>query len=259
MMTSPIRSLHILFAITAYCAAMVFSLPASAQTGKAAVVMSMTQAPDLDLSIHYYTRVITREGVPRESRYEEKMLRRAEHVWVARVLTKDADGGHSEHEGIKKAALAKPETSAREHKHFNHVVLPRHVSRDGNKMRVEFVDAHDRTAIFIAPSEYENVNFDGSWTNTYYLVDPQLVAVLPLSNMASPVTSARWREREKNGLFQRILWDDKKMIPLFVESGDRAGTFYRRMEVKPQAALSKELPWQKLKGYAQKEYSDFLD
>lgn len=238
---------------------MVSSLPAFAQTGKAAVVTSMTWAPDLDLSIHYTTRIITQEGVQRESRYEEKMVRRAEHVWVARVLPKDADGDHSEHEGIKNAALAKPETSAHEHKHFNPVVLPRHVSRDGNKTRVEYVDAHDRTVILIAPSEYENVNFDGSWINTYYLVDPQQVAALPLSNMASPIAGARWHEREKNGLFQRVLWDEKKMIPLLVESGDRAGTFYRRMEVKPQAAPGKDLPWQKLKGYAQKEYSDFLD
>ena len=49
------------------------------------------------------------------------------------------------------------------------------------------------------------------------------------------------------------------MIPLIVETGDRTGNAFRRIEVKPQAELRKELPWLNLKGYAQKEYADFLD
>lgn len=35
------------------------------------------KGPDLDLSVHRYTRILTAEGVLRESRYEEKMMRRA--------------------------------------------------------------------------------------------------------------------------------------------------------------------------------------
>ena len=42
-------------------------------------------APDLDLLITYYSKVVTPEGVTRESRYEETMLRRPGHVWTARV------------------------------------------------------------------------------------------------------------------------------------------------------------------------------
>ncbi|MBI3479672.1 MAG: hypothetical protein HY016_04845 [Nitrosomonadales bacterium] len=76
---------------------------------------------------------------------------------------------------------------------------------------------------------------------------------------AAPAPDARWYGDEKNGIFQRVLWDEKKMIPLIAETGDRAGTFFRRMEVKPQAALAKHMPWEKLQGYAQKEYADFLD
>lgn len=249
------------------CATVLFGVPASsgAQSIQKAAAPS---APDLDLSIRYYSRVLTQEGVLRENRYEEKMLRRPGHVWVARVLPSatveghdDHDGGphaHENQDGVKKA-LAQSNAVQHEHKHFNHVILPRHVTLDGNKTRVEFVDTREKEVIYIAPTEYENVSFDGSWPNAYYLIDPQGIAMLPLSSKVSPVAGARWHEREKNGLFQRVLWDDKKMIPLTIETGDKAGTFFRRIEVKPQAHLTGDLPWQNLKGYAQKEYSDFLD
>lgn len=249
------------------CAAVLFGVSAagSAQSLQKATIPF---APDLDLSIQYYSRVLTQEGVLRENRYEEKMLRRPGHVWVARVLPVAAVEGHDDHDderqihdnraGVKKA-LAQSKATRHEHKHFNPVILPRHVTLDGNQTRVEFIDAREKEAISIAPTEYENVSFDGSWANAYYLIDPQGVAALPLSSKASPVAGARWHEREKNGLFQRVLWDDKKMIPLIVETGDKAGTFFRRVEVKPQVNLTKDLPWQNLKAYAQKEYSDFLD
>ncbi|MFZ6843477.1 hypothetical protein [Undibacterium sp. RuTC16W] len=219
-------------------------------------------APDLDLTIQYYSKVLTAEGVTREARYEEKMLRRPGHVWVVRVLPKNAMESHDDDKTVskKKVALSTaPASSATEHKHFNHVVIPRHVILENNKVRVEYVDAHSKDVVAIPPSEYENVNFDGSWDNSFYLLDPKLVQTIPYSAQVSAVAGARWREREKNGVYQRVLWDEKKQIPLVIESGDKAATFYRRVDVKPLATLTRELPWQNLKGYAQKEYSDFLD
>jgi hypothetical protein len=56
-----------------------------------------------------------------------------------------------------------------------------------------------------------------------------------------------------------VLWDDAKRLPLVIESGDRAGTFYHRTELKVAGGLSRDLPWMKLKGYAQREYADYLD
>jgi hypothetical protein len=207
----------------------------------------LPQAPDLDLSIRYYSRVMTAEGVLRESRYEEKMLRRQDHVWTARVLPKAA---------IKATAA---QDGKHDHKHFNYIALPRHIARDGDKLRLEFVDFHDRAVVVIAPSEYENVNFDGSWTNAFYLTDPKQVAALPMSGRTTTLTGTRWHEREKDGVFQRVLWDEKRMIPLVIESGNRQDTFFQRIEIAPQEKLIVALPWQELKGYAQKEYADFLD
>lgn len=263
MMMHPLRPLNFSGAAMLAFGLLAVSVFATAQTA------ADTPAPaqDLDLSIQYYSRVLTPEGVLRESRYAEKMLRRPGHVWVARVLPNSVESAHADaahsHDrdssAVQKLKVVQSAEKEHEHKHFNPVVLARHVSGDGKAVRVEFVDAHEKAVVQIAPSEYENVNFDGSWSNAFYLIDPKGVASLPLSSRASPIAGANWREHEKNGLFQRVLWDDRKMIPLIVETGDRAGTFFRRIEVKPLATLSKELPWQNLKGYAQKEYSDFLD
>ena len=224
-----------------------------------ALAIKDPHVPDLDLAIRYYSKVLTAEGVTREARYEEKMLRRTGHVWVTRVLPKTA---------IAQAADVMPEIGKKnvslkvkepEHAHFNHVLSSRHILLENNKLRVEYVDAHSKNIVAVPASEYANVNFDGSWENSFYLVDPALVVALPLSTRVSKMSGARWHEREKNGVFQRVLWDDQKQIPLVIESGDKAGTFYRRVEVQAMATLSAELPWNKLKGYGQKEYSDFLD
>lgn len=198
------------------------------------------QGPDLDLTIQHYSRVLTAEGVLRETRYQETMLRRPGHVWLARVLPAQR--------GAKQA-----------HEHPNYDVLPRHVVQERGKIRLEAIDAGEREVIAIPPAEYENVNFDGSWSKAFFLVDPQRVAALPLSKRPSEIAGARWREQERDGLFQRVLWDEARMVPLVVETGNRAGTFFERITVKPLPASGKPLPWTRLKGYAQKDYADFLD
>lgn len=69
-------------------------------------VAPMPTAPDLDLRITYYSRVLTPEGVTRESRYDEKMLRRPGHVWVERVLAPATDA-HAGHDHGARAATNK--------------------------------------------------------------------------------------------------------------------------------------------------------
>lgn len=203
-------------------------------------------APDLDLTIEYFNRELTTDGVLHESSYREKMLRRSGHVWSQRVLPKQSSKGDAMH-------------SNHEHKDFNYIALSRHVSYDGSKTTVEFVDTHERQVVYIAPAEYENVNFDGSWANAYYLISPRLIAAMPVSTRTSTIAHTQWHELNKNGLFQRVLWDEKMNIPRIIETGDEAGRFLQRIKVQPNDKLIKNLPWHKLQGYAQKEYSDFLD
>jgi hypothetical protein len=206
---------------------------------------ALPPAPDLDVTIEYYNRELSTDGVLHESSYRETMLRRNGHVWTQRVLPDNAknDATHANHE----------------HKDFNYITLPRHVKYDGSKTTVEFIDTQEHQVIYIAPTEYENINFDGSWLNAYYLINPQYIATMPVSSR--PVTSAdsQWYELNKKELFQRVLWDKKMNIPLIIETGDKAGTFMQRVKIQRSTKLAKSLPWNKLQGYTQKEYSDFLD
>jgi len=198
--------------------------------------------PPLDLALAYYSRVLTPEGVTREARYQERMLRRPGHVWSGRSLPAGTPpaphGGHAE---------------------FNPAMLPRHVVLEQGKVRLEYVDQGGKAVIAIPPSEYGNVSFDGSWDNAWFLLDPARVMRLPVSARASSVAGAQWREREKDGLFERVLWDPQRQVALVIESGDRAGTVLRRIEVAVLPGLSASLPWQQMQGYARKEYADFLD
>lgn len=229
----------------------------------AATVLAASPAPDLDLSIKHYSRVLTAEGVTRESRYEETMMRRNKHVWVARVLPSQRDQHVAPHVAdgrvrpVSNAAL--PDADSHLQRHFNPATVPRHVTLDSGKLKLEFIDSEQKEVVAIAPTEYDNVNFDGSWVNAYYLLDPAMVSTLFLARQSSPVAGAHWRSREKDGYFQRVLWDDKRMIPLVIETGNRSGSFFRRTQIQPRASLRKDLPWENTKGYAKKEYVDFPD
>lgn len=217
------------------------------------------KGPDLDLSLHHYTRILTAEGVLRESRYEEKMMRRDGHVWVQRVLPVNPPGHEGSHQHKSPTAGKMPQKDEHGHRHFNHVLLPRHVFHTGSELRLEFVNLREREVISITPSEYENVNFDGSWTNAFFLADPKIVFAMPMVHRASPAAGAQWRELVKGGVTQRVLWDEKRQIPLLIERVESSGRSLDRVEIKVQPALAKSLPWEGLKGYAQKEYADFLD
>jgi len=250
-------------------------------SGRAAVfvagVLALTLAAggahagaDLDLHITRYSKVVTAEGVTREARYEETMLRRAGHVWTARVLPGTGHGhghGHEDEHGDRHGhgdgkSAGPHKVAARKsigHKHFNPVTLPRHVAMEGGRLRLAYVDAQSKEVIAIPPGEFDNVGFDGSWDHAYHLLDTRGLQSMAVSTRRSPVPGARWRERERDGLYERVLWDEKKQVPLVIESGDKAGTFYNRTELKVAAGVTRDLPWRKLNGYAQREYADFLD
>jgi hypothetical protein len=244
-----------------FIAASLIVFSASAQTRPA----NLDNAPPLDLTLSYYSKVLTAEGVVREARYQDQMLRRPGHVWLARVVPKSGSTLSAQTESgksgqaVEQKNLSYKQEHLSEHQHFNPVLIPRHVQLEAGKTKIEFIDNQEKMTVTVPASEFANVNFDGSWENSYYLLDPQILKSMHLSKQISAVSTAKWYEREKNGIFQKILWDAQKQIPLIVESGDRAGNFYQRVEVKIAENTQAKLPWKNLNGYVHKEYADFLD
>ena len=224
-----------------------------------AALAADADGPALDLDIVYYTRVLTPEGVTREARYKETMLRRSGHVWVARVLPKSDTERQDKPPGDQGHRASEDAETGHGHADFNYVVHPHHVMLDNGQVRIDYIDQHGKAVVAIPASEYANVNFDGSWKNAFFLLDPARLEAIAPSTRPSPAAGAQWLEREKNGIFERVLWDEKRQIPLVMESGDLASTFYRRVEVTPRTANATFLPWNNLGDYAQKEFSDYLD
>lgn len=220
----------------------------SALPAAASASIPMLPLPELDVQLRYYSKVLTAEGVQREARYEEKLLRRTEgnvqHLWQTRVLPANTQ--------------AKADKDEHAHLHFNPVLLARHLVLENGKLRLEYVNPAQKEVVAIPSTEYDNVNFDGSWSHAAYLADPKAVQALPLLKRDAPA-GAEWRERNTNGQFLRVLWDKQKQIALIVEQGDLAGTVFHRLEAIPAATLASARPWQQTRGFAQKEYADYLD
>lgn len=93
----------------------------------------------------------------------------------------------------------------------------------------------------------------------FFLLDPQILKTMKLSKQVSNSNGAVWYEREQGGVFQKVLWNEQMQIPLVIESGDRAGSFYCRVEVKLSPNLQSNVPWLNLKGFVNREYPDYLD
>lgn len=276
-MSLPMKTMPRTVIVAALCNTLLLLLPGFSlaqgcgTTSRASVATAAMRAPELDMSILHYSRVMSTEGVLREVSFEENMLRRSGHVWVFRVLPESVRDesaiGNADplprqaRGGFRKAAITgkskadKPQGD----KYFNPAVLPRHVICDGDRIRLEFVNPQAREIVSIAPTEYENVNFDGSWFKAFFLIDPRSLAALPRTGRPSAIPGTYWREQQKDGVFQRVLWDETRMIPLVMESGNRKGTFFQRIEVTPLSSLVATPPWQQLTGYAHREYADFLD
>jgi hypothetical protein len=221
----------------------IYSFFLSLVMGSVSYADDIINAPSINATVHYQSKVLTSDGVTKESNYDEHFLRVKNHVWTNRILP-PTETNEEQHEG---------------HKHFNHIVTPRHIYSVDNKITVEFVDDHEKELIFIPQSEYENVSFDGKWNSTYFLVDLDLLKKMPVSKNKSSISTATLYEQFNDVIFQRVLWDNKNQIPLMVEVGNKNGSFYQKMTVGLSNKLPNKLPWENISDYAKKEYSDFLD
>lgn len=223
-------------------------------------VLAVSPAPELDLSIRHYSRVVTANGVVRESRSEETMLRRHNHVWLVRVLPDTFAGRNlQQHAGrnvpLKTVTMGLPQPAIEHPLAAN--TMPRHVTLEAGRLKLELVDTKRQEIIVVAPEKYADIRFDGSWSNAYYLLDSRMIAALFLSKQSASGT--HWRSQEKDGYFQRVLWNEEKMIPLVIETGSRDGKFFRRTEVQVRKGLTRDLPWKKLQAYVRKEYVQTFD
>lgn len=202
--------------------------------------------PPLALKIEHTITTLSTDGVTRDVRYSERMVRQGDQVWLARVLPQHA------HEADEHA------TGGKAHKHMDVNAAARWVQRGGDgALRVRLVNAHEQIVVDVPQADWGNVGFDGQWAAARHLLDPaQIQRMKPLDRPAP--AGARWYQGGSATMKVLVLWDAKGQFPLRVESINAQGTS-RSLTTTTREPLPTVLPWGRLAGYTQKEYSDLLD
>jgi hypothetical protein len=222
-------------------------------------------APALDAVLLHESVTVGADGVTRTTSYRERMVRRDGHVWVERVRPDAPAHAHAHgHDDAPASGGVRPVAADAHagHKHFDFASATRHVTHDGQRVRIEYVSAAERTVVDVPPAEYETTGFDGSWDNAYYLTPPARLKALAAGAKPGPAPGTRWYEQriataDARGV-NRILWSEPLQAPLAIEYRSADGRVTRKLTLTPVARAA-SAPWTRLQGYARKEYADFLD
>lgn len=203
-------------------------------------------ASDLAIKVEHEITTLSADGVTRVTRFGERLIRRDNQSWVARIIPASA---HEE---------ADHHTAGKGHKHMDIAAASRWVERGSDgKLRVRIVNAHEKVTVDITPVDYNNIGFDGKWTTASQLLDPEQIKRMKAITRSAPA-GARWYEGGTRDAKVQVLWDEKENYPRRIDSANAAGTSRSSMVV-TREKMPSVMPWTQLKGYAQKEYSDLLD
>jgi hypothetical protein len=197
-------------------------------------------AQDADLLVRHTIVSAVSDGIKRTVEFSERVVRRQEQVWIERVVPA---GWHSAHEHA---------AGDKGHKHLDVAAAARWLQRgkDG-KPALQLASAEDKVLVDVAPTDYGNVGFDGSWTAAYHLIDPASLKPLKATGTAGDLVTYVSQEP---GRTLKVVWNQRLQYPVLVESSQ--GPSSRKTVVQPQAATP---PWNVAKGYQKKDYSDYLD
>lgn len=198
----------------------------------------------------FESMTITAEGVKKQTQFQERFIRDNNTVWSERIIPKsvalnDAESTHH--------------TDEQEHEHnLNFATAGKWLVRNVDKqIKFSFVREHDKKIIEPRASEYGTLGFDGEWETAYYLVNRAALKKMATLKRTAP-DGAQWYQKQDTHQFTRILWDEKKEIPLTIESGKFDGTTSNKITLTITPTPTK-MPWTTLAGYQTIDYEDLLD
>jgi hypothetical protein len=198
----------------------------------------------------FESMTITAEGVKKQTQFQERFIRDNNTVWSERIIPTsvahtDINAAHHENE--------------QEHEHnLNFATAGKLLVRNpDNQIKFSFVREEDKKIIEPRTSEYGTLGFDGQWETAYYLVDRAALKKMTELKRAAP-DGAKWYQKQDAHQFTRILWDEKKEIPLAIESGKLDGTSNNKITLAITPFPAK-MPWNTLNGYQTIAYEDLLD
>lgn len=209
----------------------------------AAMAALQAAPPAISARIHYTQRLETPDGMTKIVTFEERLLRAPGRVWQERVLPGNGRTAPADHE---------------DHLHPGDLgVAARFLEKDtAGALHLSFIHPQG-VRIHAETRDYPEVGFDGSWATAFHILDPQrLEALKPLARKAP--RGAQWYGTEDGSQFLRVLWSKRLELPLRIEAGSRDGRKLNVTEIQP-GPLPGALPWDRLDGMQNKDYTDLLD
>ena len=210
--------------------------------GTVLLACSPVYAQDVELLVKHTAVSFGPDGVKRSHEFSERVSRAKDSLWISRVLPKES---HSEHEHAK---------GGKEHKHIDVTTASRWISRDADgAVQMRLVPNDEKVVVAVSKTDYGNVGFDGSWAAAWSLVDPAALKRMKRVGIAGDLTTYVLAEPSRS---VKVVWNAKLQIPVSVESNDKTSRRHTLVQVVSNSAAR---PWDKLQGFTQKDYSDYLD
>ena len=202
-------------------------------------------AQDVELLVKHTAVSYGPDGVKRSTEFSERVSRAKDTLWISRVLPKES---HSDHDHAK---------GGKEHKHIDVTTASRWISRDASgAIQMRLVPNDEKVVVAVSKTDYGNVGFDGSWAAAWSLVDPatlkRMKRMKPVG-VAGDLTTYVQTEQDRS---VKVVWNSKLQMPVSVESNDKTS---RRQSLVQVVSSAPARPWEKLQGFTQKDYSDYLD
>ncbi|WP_245529985.1 hypothetical protein [Anaeromyxobacter dehalogenans] len=202
--------------------------------------------PPLDLELRHTVVSNGADGVTRTTAFRERVHRRADVVWIERVLPHEAHaaapGGAAGHEG---------------HAHEDLATAARWITPAGQGIRLRLVVPDRKLVLEVPEPDRAAVGFEGDWETSSRFIPARALAAMTPSARPAPA-GARWYERRTAEGTTRVLWDVAGEYPRRVESRTAAGAIVRT-SIAERVRAPSPAPWTAVAGWAAKEYTDVLD
>lgn len=214
----------------------------AALAGLALLALPQAHAQSVDLLVKHSATSQGADGIQRSTEFSERLTRTPDNVWISRVLPPGAHSGHDHAKG------------GDAHKHLDVSTASRWITRAPNgDVALRLVPKDENVLVTVTSTDYGNVGFDGSWAAAWSLIDPDTLKRMKAGPVAGELTTYTLVEKDR---MLKVVWNAKLQIPMRVESSDASS---RRQTVVRVLAGEASRPWDKLQGFTQKDYSDYLD
>lgn len=205
-----------------------------------------SNAQILSAILTYDTKIITPEGVTKQTHFQEQFIRDDKNIWSQRIVPKHTIKVVESHE------------DEHEEHNLNFALAGKWLYKNAaGEVIYKLARTNEKTLIEPRITEYATLGFDGDWEAAYFLVSQKELKQFQKANRKAP-NGAQWYKQDQQGSTRWVLWDNQRQFPLVMEQSDAKGTSSTRITTE-FTQLPATFPWAILTNFQVKAYEDLLD